>query len=136
MAIQGHVTWYDKCIGGAHDTGTGGACGGCKDGNNAMMAWPNLTTTGCNDHCGTNPGKACEVSLFVKSKCNSNSRYVRIKDCCPCASQGGCNVTPKCNGSPYTNSSYKRLIADLTTATFLALGGSMSDGRFPAEITV
>lgn len=135
MALQGNVTWYDKCVGGAHDTHTGGACQNCRD-SLSMMGWPNLTTTGCSDHCGTSPGKACNVSLSVKNVCNARTRFVSVNDCCPCKSQGGCSTPGKCNGVPYSNPSYTKLIADLTTAAFLALGGSMSDGRFPAEIVV
>jgi hypothetical protein len=129
-----HVSWYDKCFGGAHDNGTGGACGDCTDSNN-HVAWPNLSTTGCDFDCGVNLWRACGqgVRLDHRSYCSGGGvQNALAKDCCPCQPQGGCNVRPRCNGTTISSTIHQSRAADCTTALFIALGGDLlADGIIP-----
>lgn len=134
-SIQGNATWYDLCYGGAHSTGSHGACGECYD-NADNFAWPNLTTTGCNDHCGTNPPLACGDSVDIWDMCQENSHAIGYaEDCCPCASQEGCNRGYTCYGSTTSSTSiYQRPLIDLTSGFFVYLHGNLADGRIPVTI--
>lgn len=131
--LLGNATWYDLCIGGAHDTGSGGACQDCHD-NAFDLAWPNLTTTQCYDHCGTNWALACSDTMEVMSWCNYAYHQGRVADCCPCASQEGCDQIPRCPEGQYTGTDVRKPLLDLTSGFFAWLTGDLSLGRIPVRL--
>lgn len=134
--VYGNLSWYNSCLGGAGDNGSGGACGDCRDAY-AHIAWPNLTTTGCNFDCdNVNPGRGCGSVVVVYDKCKNKSKYAAIKDCLPANQQSNCNMGYYCNDTYYYNATYKRPIADLTTSLFLSLHGSLNDGRIHGWVYV
>lgn len=128
----GNATWYCSCLNGSCDTGTGGACGDCKD-NYIHVAWPKLSTTGCNYPCNASqPWKACSDIVTLWDLCTNKTSYAGIKDCAPLSAQAACSINPRCNGVLQSN--YKTPLADLTTAAFLTIHGSLTDGRIPVGI--
>ncbi len=142
--ITGNATWYDSCCNGpgcrcenhqcTSNCGCGGACGNC-DNNANHVAWPNLSTTGCNFHCGTNPAKGCGATIYVYDRCTGTGAFGVIRDCCPCK-EAGCNKTPRCNGVPDSSGCCQVPLVDLTQAYFLAIHGGLADGRIAVDIWV
>lgn len=121
--IKGNATWYNLC------NGDNGACGGC-DNDAAHVAWPNVTTTGCNYHCGTNAPLQCHNWIYVWNQCTNIHTYAQVKDCCPCRPQQGCDRNPTCG----YGGEYRIPIVDLTEGFFIALGGNLDDGRMPIKV--
>jgi hypothetical protein len=132
--IYGNVTYYELCYGGRLDTETGGACQDCYD-SAFDIAWPHLTTTGCNDYC-TGPGKVCDDQINVLSYCSWSNHWGTVRDCCPCASQEGCSQVPRCGGYLLYDETYYTPLLDLTSSYFMWLEGDLDDGRIQARITV
>ncbi len=133
--VYGNFSYYCDCLNGSCDTGTGGACGDCND-NYSHIAWPELTTTGCNLDCDdVNPGRGCGTVVVVYDACKGKSSYAAIKDCLP-AIWTGCNLNTCCDGSCGYNPTYRRPVADLTTSLFRKLHGSLADGRIRGWVYV
>lgn len=123
------TTWF--CCGnissacGADCAGSGGgACGNCRA-DKLHMAWPVLSTTGCNSTCGCG-GNCCRsgfcalscgtlVSLY--NPCRNKATITAIRDCGPCVH---C-VSPPCNN-------LDAVTFDLTPCAFTALGAPLTQG--------
>ncbi|MGH2459204.1 MAG: hypothetical protein ACRDIY_10090 [Chloroflexota bacterium] len=127
----GNATYYCLCFGGSCDNGTGGACGDCNDGS-YDIAWAYVYS---DDSCDE-VQHGCHTSVSITDVCTTNSYSGSIEDACPCKSQEGCSATPLCSGSSYTDPNYAEPLLDLTTAYFMALDGSLDDGRIPISITI
>lgn len=134
QVIDGNATWYCLCPGGSCPSGRSGACG-CN-GQALHIAWPNETTTNCNDQCGTNPALPCNRSIYVYDYCTSTGNWGCIRDCCPCRSQEGCSLAPGCcSGSGY-ECNWVTPLLDLTEAFFINIQGSLTVGRIAVEVTI
>jgi hypothetical protein len=125
---SGHVTYYILC------NGSNGACAGygypCSD-SQWHCAWPNLSTTGCYFNCGS-PVKQCGDTVYMMGSCEGFGAYVQIRDCCPCSAQEPCSTQPRCAEGWWTN--HLTPLADVTSATFIGLGGDLAWGRLPIEL--
>ena len=95
------------------------------------MAWPRLSTTGCNTCnglacCTSLPQRACNATVEVRNPCPDISRTITLKDCGPSAhthSSVGCKN--RCC-----------LMFDLTACSFTAICGSLSAGVINVNVTV
>jgi hypothetical protein len=116
---------------GKNCAGSGsGACGDCRA-DKHHMAWPHLSTTGCNVTCDsscTPPGTtfccrtvgklACGNSVSLHNPCLNKSVTATVHDCGPCV---------HCI-SPFGCHNRQAVVFDLTPCTFTALGGTLSSG--------
>lgn len=127
--VIGTISYYCDCLGGDCDNGTGGACQDCRD-NYAHLAWPKLSTTGCDYSCGGHDWKACGNQVLVVDDCKETQQWAEIHDCCTC-SPHGCSLEYRCNG---VLSCCGAPIADLTESLYIALHGSLADGRTGGSI--
>lgn len=130
--FYGNFTWYCSCLGGSCDTGTGGACGNCRD-NYIHVAWTKLSTTGCNFPCNSAlPWKACGDIIVIWGRCQNLTSYSGIKDCAPLSAQASCSIRPRCNGVIYDGD--RTPLADLTRSAFLAIHNNLTDGRIRGAV--
>ncbi len=127
----GNATYYCLCLGGSCDNYSGGACADCHD------AWDDFAWgyVYSDDSCGE-VQHGCHTLANITNVCNNNTLLGAIEDACPCKSQEGCNRTPRCNGSDYTNSAYVEPLLDLTCGYFVDLNGRLDEGRIPISITI
>lgn len=125
----GNATYYCSCYGGDCDSLTGGACEDCYDAS-FHIAWPYVFS---DLSCGASQ-EGCHTNMEVYDECTGRSRIGSVEDACPCERQEGCDRTPRCNGSDYTDPNYTTPLLDLTTAFFMWLNGSLDDGRIPIDI--
>jgi hypothetical protein len=108
----------------------GGACGTCRT-DRRHMAWPRLSTTGCNtcnglDCCTSLPPMPCNSTASVRNPCPDITRTITLKDCGPSAhthASVGC-ANRSC------------LMFDLTACAFTSVGGSLSAGIINVNVTV
>jgi hypothetical protein len=144
--LLGNATYATLCRGGSDDTGTN-ACkdapggGDCFD-DQLHLAWPDVTTVGCNDSCAPLCPRACGEVVQVTNACTSQSVRCMVLDCSPARTQEGCNHTPRCADPgggpgtvPYPDSSYGIPLCQLTTGAFMSLNGRLADGRLPVQVT-
>src|SRR4030042_6043568 len=97
----GTLSWYDLCLGGAHDNHSGGACGDCRD-NYAHLAWPRISSRGCYYYCITPPNKSCGSLIAVTDECTSLQVWGSVHDCCTCT-QAGCSTQGRCWGQVWVS---------------------------------
>lgn len=132
--ISGNATWYDLCCGGARQSQTcGGKCGTCVDGW-AHMAWPEYADA-CSAPCAAQCVLTCDQVIQVQDQCTGVLRNVRAVDCVQIAFEAaGCNACPRCGGAfACSRPEFNVPRADLTTAMFLDLHGSLDDGRIEVQ---
>lgn len=133
--FRGNFSYYELCLNGRYDTGTGGACGDCDD-TMYHLAWPYLNNGTCLYNCGPNPMKSCSTPVYINDSCKAVAEWGYIKDCLPASQQSDCNLCNTCNDVVGCESDYRYPVADLTTAFFIALHGSLRDGRVKCFITI
>lgn len=101
---------------------TSGACGNCR-GDRMQMAWPRLTTTGCDASCvgcclpSDFEGLPCKKAVAVVNLCTNKSVSLTIADCGP---------NPRCQSTGCKG--YQSVRFDLTPCAFTAIGGRLDRG--------
>jgi len=130
--VYGNASWYSLC------NGSNGACGDCNNWS-YHLAWPELTTTGCDFDCDdVNPPAACGSIVYIYDYCTGQGYWGRVKDCLPdTANPSNCNRRTCCKGNCEYSSTFRRAIADLTQGMWYKIHGSFwSDGRIKVWIYV
>ncbi len=119
VRIYGNASWYSLC------DGSNGACGDC-DNWAYHLAWPELTTTGCDFDCDDiNPPAACGDIVYIYDYCTEQGYWGKIKDCLPdTANPSNCDLATYCHGNREYQSAFRRAIADLTQGMWYKIHGS------------